>query len=388
MLLALLIYGYSTGIFSSRKIEKGTYDSVAFRFIAGNKHPDHDTLATFRKSFLPEIKGWFKETLLIGKELGLVKLGNIFIDGTKVQANASRHKAMSYGYINKLEKQLEAEIDQLLDLAAAKDESEQEYEFDIPAEITRRKDRLEKIKNAKSVIEQRASERCERETEEYKAKLAKRKEKEARTGKKARGKEPKAPSSVPNEKDQYSFTDPESRIMKTSKGFDQCYNAQAVVNEDMIIVGAYSNAHSNDTQEFIPAIDSIPTELGKASTASSDAGYLSEQNILDCERRRITPIISTARETHNSYLTNMLCPEPDVAACITPIEKMTRRLKSVEGKEIYKKRKQTVEPVFGIIKETLGFRRFSLRGETETDAVWSLVCTSYNLKRFFKLQAA
>ena len=175
--------------------------------------------------------------------------------------------------------------------------------------------------------------------------------------------------------------------MKTSKGFDQCYNGQAAVNEDMIILGAYSNSHVNDKQKFIPAIDAVPEELlVKISTAIADAGYFSENNITDCEQRNITPIISISREKHNSFLNDILINEPDNAQCITPTEKMHQKLKSAEGKGIYKKRKQTVEPVFGIIKEILGFRRFSLRGEAETDAEWSLVCSAYNLKRFFKIQ--
>jgi len=389
MLLALLFYGYATGVFSSRKIEAATYDSVAFRFVAGNHHPDHDTISGFRKRFLPEVKVWFKEILLIGKELGIVKLGNIYIDGTKVQANASRHKAMSYEYIQKLEKQLEEEIDKLLDLATAKDESEKDLDLDIPTEIKLRKDRLDKIQEAKQVVEQRASERYEKEKMEYDAKMTQRKDKEEKTGKKPRGKEPKAPSDQPNDKDQYNFTDPESRIMKTSKGFDQCYNGQAAVNDDMIILGAYSNSHVNDKQEFIPAIDAVPEELlEKISTAIADAGYFSENNITDCEQRNITPIISISREKHNSFLNDILINEPDNAQYVTPAEKMNQKLKSTEGKGIYKKRKQTVEPVFGIIKEILGFRRFSLRGEAETDAEWSLVCSAYNLKRFFKLQMA
>ena len=389
MLLALLFYGYATGVFSSRKIEAATYDSVAFRFVAGNHHPDHDTISGFRKRFLPEVKVWFKEILLIGKELGIVKLGNIYIDGTKVQANASRHKAMSYEYIQKLEKQLEEEIDKLLDLATAKDESEKDLDLDIPTEIKLRKDRLDKIQEAKQVVEQRASARYEKEKMEYDAKMAQRKDKEEKTGKKPRGKEPKAPSDQPNDKDQYNFTDPESRIMKTSKGFDQCYNGQAAVNDDMIILGAYSNSHVNDKQEFIPAIDAVPEELlEKISTAIADAGYFSEKNITDCEQRNITPIISISREKHNSFLNDILINELDNAQYVTPAEKMSQKLKSTEGKGIYKKRKQTVEPVFGIIKEILGFRRFSLRGEAETDAEWSLVCSAYNLKRFFKLQMA
>lgn len=389
MLLSLLFYGYSTGVFSSRKIENCTYDSVAFRFIAGNHHPDHDTISTFRKRFLPEIKTWFKEILLIGKEMKLVKLGSIYIDGTKVQANASRHKAMSYEYIQKLEKQLEQEIEKLLGLAEAKDESEKDLALDIPEEIGLRKKRLEKIKEAKKVIKQRASERYKKEKEEYDAKVKQREDKQKESGKKPRGKAPKTPTDQPNDKDQYNFTDPESRIMKTSKGFDQCFNGQAAVNDDMIIVGAYSNAHGNDKQEFIPTIESVPAELSTdILTAVADTGYFSEKNIADCKQKNIEPIISTAREKHNSFLTDILTDDPFPEVCKTPTEKMNKRLRSKEGKEIYKKRKQTVEPVFGIIKEILGFRRFSLRGEEETNAEWSLVCTAYNLKRFFKMQMA
>lgn len=389
MLLSLLFYGYSTGVFSSRKIENSTYDSVAFRFIAGNHHPDHDTISTFRKRFLPEIKNWFKEILLIGKEMKLVKLGNIYIDGTKVQANASRHKAMSYEYIQKLEKQLEEEIEKLLGLAETKDESEKDLALDIPEEISLRKKRLEKIKEAKKVIEQRATARYKTEKEEYDAKVKQRKNSEKKTGKNPRGRAPKTPTDQPNNKDQYNFTDPESRIMKTSKGFDQCFNGQAAVNDDMVIVGAYSNAHGNDKQEFIPTIESVPDKLCKEiSTAVADTGYFSEKNIDDCKQKNIEPIISTAREKHNSFLTDILTNNALPEICKTPMEKMNKLLESKEGKETYKKRKQTVEPVFGIIKEILGFRRFSLRGEEETNAEWSLVCTAYNLKRFFKMQMA
>lgn len=385
MLLSLIFYGYSTGVFSSRKIEKATFDSVAFRFIAGNHHPDHDTISSFRKRFLSEIKGWFKEILLIGKELGIVKLGNIYIDGTKVQANASRHKAMSYEYMKKLEKQLEQEIETLLNLADKQDEKEKGNDLDIPEEIKRRKDRLEKIKEAKKVVEERAAERYEKEKEEYDSKVRKREEKEEKTGKKPRGREPKAPTNTPNEKDQYNFTDPESRIMKTSKGFDQCYNGQAAVNEDMLIVGAYSNSHTNDKQEFIPTIDAVPQELGNITTAVADTGYFSEANISSCQKKKIKPIISIAREKHNSYLDSILNSKSEQSNGDTPVGRMEQTLKGKEGSGIYKKRKQTVEPVFGIIKEILGFRRFSLRGEFETDCEWSLICTAYNLKRLFNL---
>lgn len=363
LLLALLFYGYSTGVFSSRKIETSTYDSVAFRFIAGNLHLDHDTIATFRKRFLGDIRGWFKEILLIGKELGLLKLGNIYIDGTKIQANASRHKAMSYEYMKRLEDQLEVEIEKLLELANTQDEKEKDQQLDIPQELTRRKERLEKIKQAKEVVEARAAERYKREKQEYDQKIADRKEREEKTGKKTAGKAPKEPDSSPNASDQYNFTDPESRIMKTSRGFDQCYNAQAAVNEDMLIVGGYSNAHGNDKQEFIPALNSIPEELGGITTAVADTGYFSQNNVLTVQGQGITPIIAIAIERHNSFLENYLNPQEQPSIGYTEIEKMRLKLSSKEGRGIYKKRKQTVEPVFGIIKEVLGFRRFSLRGE-------------------------
>jgi hypothetical protein len=216
----------------------------------------------------------------------------------------------------------------------------------------------------------------------------KREEHEEKTGKKPRGKAPEPPSETPKESDQYNFTDPESRIMKTSRGFDQCYNAQAAVNEDMIIVGAYSNSHANDKEEFIPTIASVAPELGVIKTATADGGYFSENNVLKIQEQGIEPIIATAREKHNSFLENHLNQQVPAAECATVMEQMNQRLKSKEGGDIYKKRKQTVEPVFGIIKETLGFRRFSLRGEQHTDAEWSLVCLAYNLKRLFKLSLA
>lgn len=392
LLLGLLFYGYATGVFSSRKIERATYDSVAFRYISGNHHPDHDTIANFRKSHLAEIRNWFKEILLIGKELGLLRIGNIYIDGTKIQANASRHKAMSYDYMQRLEKQLETEIEKLLDLAVRQDEKEKDSDLDLPKEIERREQRLAKIQEAKKVVEQRARERYIKEKQEYDKKMKRRRDKQDQSGRKPRGKAPLPPSDKPNAGDQYNFTDPQSRIMKTSHGFDQCYNGQAVVNDDMIIIGAYSNAHANDKQEFIPSIESVPPELSKQiENAVADAGYFSEENVKECHKKEVKPLISTNRERHNSFLNEALGEEnssPPLPRGLSPSQQMQLHLKSKAGKAIYSKRKQTVEPVFGVIKEILGFRRFSLRGETETDAEWGLVCLAYNLKRFFNLQTA
>jgi transposase len=384
LLLSLLFYGYSTGVYSSRKIEAATYDSVAFRFIAGNQHPDHDTICTFRQRFLPQIQMFFKEILLIGKELGLLKMGTIYIDGTKMQANASRHKAMSYEHMLKLEKQLEEEITRLMELASAQDQKEAQQELDIPEELGRRKERLERINEAKKVVEARAAERYKKEKEEYDQKMAARKEKQEKTGKKRQGKKPKAPDASPGMTDQYNFSDPESRIMKVSGGFNQCYNAQAAVNADMLIVGCYSNSHANDKQELLPAIASVPVELGTITHAVADTGYFSAENMVKSIEMGIDPFMAIKRESHNSFLEKHLDTNT-VMGPGTPTQTMQQKLDSKEGAAIYKMRKQTVEPVFGIIKEVLGFRRFLLRGEQNTDAEWGLVCLGYNIKRLFSL---
>ena len=370
LLLSLLFYGYSTGVFSSRKIEKATYDSVAFRFIAGNHHPDHDTISSFRKKHLEKLKNWFKEILLIGNELGLIKLGNIFIDGTKVQANASKHKAMSYKRMKQLEEKLACEIDELMSLAQKQDENDDASTVDVPDEIKRRKERLTKIGEAKKVIESRRKEAYDQEKADFDKKQVAREKKEKETGKKTKGKKPKEPSPEPRDKEQYNFTDPESRIMKTNKGFDQCYNAQIATNEEMLIVGCYANAHHNDKQEFLPTIASVPDELKpQITSAVADTGYYSQHNIENCPEG-INPIIAKSKEKHNSYIEELLHPKDD------------------KEKEIYRKRKYTVEPVFGIIKEVLGFRRFSFRGEENIDNEWGLVCLAYNLKRMFNLKIA
>ena len=389
MLLALLFYGYATGVYSSRKIEEATYDSVAFRFISGNLHPDHDTLADFRKRFLEQIGGCFVQILLIAQSLGFVKVGQVNIDGTKIQANASKHSAMSYEHMERLEQQFKEEVERLMERAKQVDMQE-DQELDIPAEIQRREDRLEKILAAKAVIEQRAKERFEREQAEYEAKMKARAEKEKASGKKIGGKKPTAPEEGPTSKDQYNFTDPESRIMKTSDGFDQCYNAQAAVSGQMLIVGAFANAHGVDTQELLPVLDAIPPILGKVDAAAADNGYFSPGNIQGCTQRKVEPYIAVGKQAHNQWLDEQIArqePEPpgDLAS---PSKQMSHKLKTEIGRAIYRLRKMTVEPVFGIIKEIMGFRRFSFRGEQYINGEWLLVCSAFNLKRLFVLVTA
>jgi transposase len=398
MLLGLLFYGYATGVCSSRKIEAATYDSVAFRYISGNLHPDHDTIAQFRKRFLSEMERLFVEILLVAKAMGMLKVGNVNIDGTKVQASASKHKAMSYQYIEQLEKSLEEEVSALLKLAEQTDLQEDEQGLDIPEELSRREDRLAKIRQAKAVLQQRAKERYEAEKAEYDAKVKARAEKEKATGKKPGGTPPKPPEEGPRPKDQYNFTDPESRIMKTSNGFDQCYNAQAVVTDEMLIVGGYVNAHGNDKEELLPALDSVSKKLGKIKRSTADTGYFSEEAVAGAEKRGVDPYIATGRQRHNQWLKRELEAgqrgeeNQDQASGKkkkkSVKEKMREKLKTPEGKAIYRLRKMTVEPVFGIIKEAMGFRRFSLRGEEKVDGEWKLICASYNLKRMFNLAMA
>lgn len=389
MLLGLLFYGYATGVFSSRKIEEASYDSVAFRYISGNLHPDHDTIADFRKRFLEPIGNCFVQILLIAQSLGFVKVGQVNIDGTKIQANASKHSAMSYERMERLEQQFKEEIERLMERAKQVDMQE-DQEVDIPAEIRRREDRLEKIRVAKQAIEQRAKERFEREQAQYDEKRKAREEKEKASGKKSVGKKPTAPEQGPTGKDQYNFTDPESRIMKTADGFDQCYNAQAAVSGQMLIVGAFANAHGVDTQELLPVLDAIPPVLGKVDTAVADTGYFSQGNVQGCAQREVEPYIAVGKQVHNQWLDQQLAkPElaqPDQGA--TPSKQMSHKLKTEIGRAIYRLRKMTVEPVFGIIKEIMGFRRFSFRGQAAINGEWLLVCSAFNLKRLFVLVTA
>lgn len=388
LLLALLFYGYATGIFSSRKLEQATYDSVAFRFITGDCHPDHDTIAAFRQRFLPELTGMFVQLLVIANAMGLFKLGKISLDGTKVKANASKHKAMSWGYANKLEAQLLKEVNELLKRAAQAD-AQDEFDIDIPDELARREDRLAAIRQAKHEIQRRAQARFEAQQAEYETKLKKRQAKAAATGKKAKGREPAAPTAGPGDKDQVNFTDAESRIMPSSEGFVQAYNAQAAVDiESHLIVGHHVTQNANDKQEIVPALQALQSSeavLGEVDALLADAGYFSEDNVRQCEAAGITPYISDHRERHHlpwdeRFETPPACP--DDADSVTA---MAHRLRTKEGKALYAKRKSTVETVFGIVKEAIGFRRFHLRGFDAVQGEWNLVCMAWNMKRMYTL---
>jgi len=384
ILLALLFYGYATGVFSSRRIEKATCEMLPFRFIAGGLHPDHDTLANFRKIFLPVIKDLFVQMLLLAQAAGYFELGNISMDGSKVHANASKSKAVSYKRLVALEVQLRAEVDALFRLAEQADQP-------VPAgmiiadEIAIRQERLTRLAAAKTVLQARAQERYAAEKAAYDAKLRVRAEKAQRTGRKPGGRAPAPPAPAPQDTDQYNFTDPESRIMKNGNnaGFEQAYNAQAAVDQaSRFIVACSLSNHANDKAEVEPTLAALAPELGTPPAAALDNGFFSPANIAALERRNIAPYIATGREPHHQSWQEHFAgdPEPPPADASSQA-KMASRLRTAAGQAIYRLRKCTVEPVFGIIKAVLGFRQFLLRGLAAASAEWCLVCLAYNIKR-------
>jgi transposase len=391
ILLGLLFYGYATGIFSSRKIEKATYESIPFRFIGGGLHPDHDTIANFRKTFLNEIKELFVQILLVAQSMEIFRLGNISLDGTKIHADASKSKAVSYKHLLELGKELQTEVEELFALA--------ETDHTIPEgmviedEISLRQDRFYKLEEAKMVLEARAQARYEAEMAEYEAKMREREAKEQQTGRKPGGRPPKPPTPGPRDKDQYNFTDPDSNIMKNSnnKGFEQDYNAQvAVEQESILIVGHTLSNHPNDKQEAVPTLKSIPTNvIGQPPAAAMDNGYFSAHNIKEFCERGIEPYIATGRDTHNKSWQDYFAQQPvPPSEDATAKEKMAYKLRTDIGRAIYGLRKCTVEPVIGIIKEVIGFRQFSLRGLEAASGEWGLVCIGFNLKRMHTLKYA
>jgi len=390
-LLALLIYGYATGVYSSRRIESASYDSLAFRYIAANTHPDHDTLCTFRKRFLKEIEGLFVEVLGIAKEMKLLKLGTVALDGTKVHANASRHSALSYGHAEKLEAQLQAEVKELLARAEAADAEPLPEGLNIPEELARREVRLDAIRDAKAEIEARAAERFEREQAEYKAKVKAREDKHKRTGKKPRGKPPAPPTAGPRTKDQVNLTDPDSRIMPESGGgFEQSYNAQAAVDTDtMLVVATGLTQAANDKQQLEPMLEvlgELPEDLGAVTQMLADAGYFSETNVTACLDAAIEPLLAAGRESHHVPWQERLGEPPPLAEPNDAVADMKHRLKTRAGRADYGLRKQTVEPVFGIIKSVMGFRQFLLRGFEAVTGEWSLVTMAWNIRRMAVLR--
>lgn len=392
VLLGLLIYGYASGVHSSRKIERATYDSVAFRYVAANTHPDHDTLATFRRRFLKEVEALFVQVLMLAREMKLLKLGHIALDGTKIDANASKHRALSWAHANKIEAQLRREVQTLLTLAENSDRAALPDGMDVPAEIARREDRLSAIAQAKAKIEQRAAERHQGEQQEYEAKLAKR-QAQRETGRKPRGKDPEPPRPGPKGGDQVNLTDEESRIMPVSGGgFEQSYNAQAGVDtETMMAITAHVSQACNDKREVVPTLERIqalPSLLGEVHTLITDNGFFSQANVIACNDAGVQPLLALKRQEHHEPLMQRFAPDASAPDTTDPITQMAHRLSTQAGRSLYGLRKQTVEPVFGIIKRVMGWRQMSMRGLAKAQGEWSLVTMAWNIKRMHVLRAA
>jgi transposase len=371
MMTKVLVYSYCVGVFSSRRIERRLVEDIAFRVLAAGNQPNFRTISDFRKIHLKTLEGLFEQVLKIALDAGAMKVGRVAVDGTKVKANASKHKAMSYDRMPEKEKQLKAEVKQLLEQAEAADaEEDKHYGKDrrgdeLPDELQRRETRIKKIKEAKRAVEQRARDKAV-----------------------AEGADPK--KAKPKEKDQYNFTDPESRIMKGADGFVQAYNAQAAVEPDLqLIVGQTVTAAANDKEQLLPMMDVVEQQCGqRPEEVLADSGYCSEKNLeqLDSEEnpeRRIEGYIATERQKHDEY--KEPCPRGPLPDDATLVDRMKRKLKTKAGKAVYAARKTIVEPVFGQIKQGRGFRQFLLRGIDKVRGEWSLVCLTHNVLKLYRL---
>ena len=371
MMTKVLLYGYCVGVFSSRRIERRLVEDIAFRVLAAGNQPNFRTISDFRKIHLVTLEGLFEQVLKIALEAGAMKVGRVAVDGTKVKANASRHKAMSYDRMLEKEKQLKAEVKQLLAQAEAADAAEdQQYGKDrrgdeLPAELQRRETRIRKIQEAKRAIERRAHDKAA-----------------------AEGVDPQ--QARPKDKDQYNFTDPQSRIMKGADGFVQAYNAQAAVEPKLqLIVGQTVTQAANDKEQLIPMLATMEEQSGqRPDDILADSGYCSEKNLeaLDSEEnpeRRVDGYIATERQKHDEYKES--CPKGPLPKGASRVDRMRRKLRTKAGKAVYAARKAIVEPVFGQIKQARGFRQFLLRGIDKARGEWSLVCLTHNILKMYRV---
>jgi transposase len=389
MMVTLLLYSYCMGVYSSRRIQKLCERDAAYRVIVGDDVPNFRTISDFRKLHLAELQGLFVQVLRLCAEAGLVKVGLVSLDGTKVKANASRHKAMSYEYMQKEEERLQKEIAELLSKAQSADEAEDALHGsdargdELPDELARRETRLAKIQEAKKALEEQALAAAQAEEERRRAEDAARRQ----AGESPRPRKPVDPT--PEAKAQRNFTDPESKIMKVSnKGFDQCGNAQAVANEEQVILAADVTPAANDKQQVEPMVEQAQENLQAAGVAEgigaldADSGYYSEDNVSFLEGEKIDPYVATERLKHNEKMA--LASEDCVPQDLTPKQTMARKLRTKKGRETYARRKGMIEPIFGQIKHARGFRQFLLRGLEKIRAEWRLVCLTHNLLKLFR----
>lgn len=384
MMVTLLLYAYCKGVFSSRKIMSRCHEDIAFRVIVGEDIPDFRTISDFRKDNLSHMKSLFVQTLMVCQQAGLVKLGRVALDGSKVKANASRHKAMSYERMLETEQRLQQEIDALLTEAERVDE-EDDAQFgdrhgdELPDELARRETRLKKIREAREALEQQARDKAAKHVEQMESE--------------GRNHRTDPDAAVPKPKDQRNFTDPDSKIMKTSnKGFDQCGNAQIVTDENQVILAADVTSQANDVRQVEPLLSQLQSNVeaaelnGKLNEFLGDAGYFSESNVNVLIEAQLDPYLATQRLKHNEQIPE--APRGRIPDGLSLKQRMARKLRTKKGRETYSKRKWIVEPVFGQIKESRGFRQFLLRGLENMQGEWTLVCLTHNLLKAFNAGVA
>jgi hypothetical protein len=392
MLLKVLIYAYSTGLYSSRKIARACQDVVAFRVLSANQFPDFRTISDFRKRHLGVFKELFLQVVKIAQNAGMVQLGHVSLDGSKIKANASKHKAMSYGRMKQEEQRLRQEISELMRQAERTDRKE-DAQFgnargdELPDELARRESRLAKIQEAMAALEEQAKEKVEKEQQKQEQQQAK-KDDDDQTGqgnpkKRGRPRKVKQAADTPDDKAQRNFTDPESRIMPSKDGFVQAYNVQAVVGEDcQIIVATEVTNHPNDAGMLRTMVEMTEQNTGSvAQKISCDAGYFAQDDVTWLQEKGIDPYITTGRQKHHEVLES---PRGPIPKHYTIKQRMARKLKTKKGRAIYAKRKVIVEPVYGQIKGCRGFDRFSLRRLTKVQGEWSLVAMCHNLLKIFR----
>jgi transposase len=365
MLTKVLVYAYGVGVFSSRRIQRRLAEDVAFRVLAAGNAPDFRTIADFRKTHLTALRGFFEQVLHLAREMGAPRVGRVALDGSKIKANASKHKAMSFGRMREKQRQLREEVKDLLAQAEAADAAEDaEYGSDrrgdeLPAELQRRESRLQRIREAKRALEARA------------------KDEAAATGHPVE-------SAKPDPNAQYNFTDPESRIMKGPDGFVQAYNAQVAVDELQLIVGQAVTQETNDKKQLMPMITTIERQSGDTPTQLlADAGYCSDPNLTAIAATTIDAYISTRKQKHSERPGP--CPHGPLPKTATIVDRMSRKLHVKTGAAVYAARKGIVEPVIGQIKQARGFRQFLLRGFENVQGEWSLVCTTHNILKLYRL---
>ena len=388
MLLALLIYCYANGVFGSRRIERATYRDVSVRYLTAGKHPDHDTICTFRRRNFDAVSTAFLEVLKLAREMQVLKVGTISVDGTHVKANASKFRSIRYDRACALEEQLKLEIAELMQKAEQADCSPIEDGQSVPEELAQREKLRAKVAEARRKLEQRAKARAEAERAEYERKL---RERSKRAGSR-KGPKPKPPSAAPGPEEQINLTDEDSGIMRKSKRseYQQAYNAQATVDagSSQLLLSTHVSNCAADACELLPGVEGVPAELGIPSAVLADSGYVDAEVFDTLQKRRIEPYVPPSRDAAHQRRRHDFRPlrqTPPKTLKDPRLIRMRDKLDTDAGRAIYARRKQTVEPVFGIIKQAMGFRQFLLRGLDKVNGEWELVCLAYNVRRLFNL---